>query len=867
MAITPEQFEADLQRREAALTGQTQTMVGGQPAETTTVLPDPAQKTFLPPGAEAPTLQQGRTMGAQADIPPAALDPVEADLQRREAASRPASGDSALKRFDQAVLSTVPPGLRSTLSAMGRVGANFNDTLAKHLGATPDMVDEQLQKVGVRLFSQPNASANAIRGWMREAGIPVERTNDLEGQLGRGMFEGMIQSAAWYAALPRFLALQGIQAGSAIGEVVKKVGEWSLKNPGLFTAQNVTASQGATVAEEEIGGPLASLAGGAAGSMVPGIASAGVRAATYPIRAASRFIAGPEALPNPLLRPGTNTEAPRAFVAGERDAQQFRLAQEHEALIRGSGPADVGAASTRLSRTLDEAETAARAHMRSLYAPYADTPVDPAITVNRMARLHQAVTPSEQAGPNFPREQMNMIDQLYVRRIPAEPPGQPPAGVPFGQPLPPVSPGTPARIEIVPTTLDDLINLRSDLLRDAANARRGGADTPANPKRARYLNRLAQGVQENIDAATRGTPAEAGIQAANRFANQYYSMFERGIVGRTYTPTTGRREGATTDEGLAEKMLQTGRNRGQDAFAQLQRMDTPVPVGFGNYNTLQAAEQAVRAIFRQAAEAHPLGAEKWYAANRRTIGSMAQTAYDLEQTSRRLSQIHEIERNLGRDAISRFIGPDPQNAYARLFSAADPAADARRIMMSVGTDADALRGFRAGVTEQLLFATQGQGSALKGLFSQPKIDRMLREVLDPAEYRRLGRIAELGARMEAGEKTLGGRWTTSGLPILARIMGAQAGTTIAHMVGRGNIQTPAIVSGIMRNWVTDALGGIPPHELVTRAILDPRWERILMGKVPQTTAEAKTFTRTVRRLIATGSAISNQANPTPGDDE
>lgn len=877
MAISPDMIEQEIARREALAAGQSFTSIPGEPqtrVTTDTVPNKPGFAVPLPgnlpgvaalPGLETQT-PEGTYQGAQAPIPPQALDPVEAEIQRREKASAPGGqGETALQRFDQTVLSVLPPDstLRGALTTLGRAGANFNEKLAQYLGAAPDALDEQLQRVGLRLFDKPNASANAIRKYMKDAGLDVRRTEDFAGQLGRGIFEAAVTTGAWYAALPRFLALNGIKAGSVMGEVVKKIGEFSAKHPTLFTAQNVGAATGATVAEEDIGGPVATLIGGAVGSLVPGGVRGVARAVTYPARLVGRMIQGPMAEPAPILTPGTRTGVARDFAAGEREAQLGRLETERQGAIQQAGgpfASETGAASSAFEQRLTETEQVFRQQMRNMYQPYEGLQVDPTITVNRMARLQASVQPSELQGPNFPNDWAARIRALYVRDIPAE---QAPAAVPFGQPLPTPS---PARIEIVPTTLGDLINLRSDLLSAAANARRGAAGTPANMKQYRYLTRLAQGVQENIDTAVQGTPAEAGVRAANQFSHHFFDLFERGVIGRTFATETGRREAGTSPESLVQKMLDTGVSRNQDAFSQVTQMADFPPIGLGQYQTLQAAESAVRSIFHKVASAAPEGAEAWFAKNRTAIGSLARLGNELETTASRLAQIHTVEKGLQRDALARFIGTDPQVAFARLFSSSDPAAEAKALMQTMRLDSDALKAFRAGVIDQMLFATQGSGTQIKGLLSQPKINRMLREVLEPEEFGRLSRIAELGARMEGGEKTLGGRWTTSGLPILGRILGAQAGTTISHMMGRGNIQTPAIVSGIMRNWVTDSLGGIPAHELVARAIMDPHWERVLLSKVPATTKEAKSFNRTVRRLISTTHAMENQANPSEGED-
>jgi hypothetical protein len=134
---------------------------------------------------------------------------------------------------------------------------------------------------------------------------------------------------------------------------------------------------------------------------------------------------------------------------------------------------------------------------------------------------------------------------------------------------------------------------------------------------------------------------------------------------------------------------------------------------------------------------------------------------------------------------------------------------------------------------------------MKVLITEPKMDRTLNVIFDRAQRTRLDRIIEIGVRVENGDEKMLRRFARKGLNIIARVFGAQLGRTIARFGGGGTVQTPGIIAGVTKDWLVDALRGISVPELMARAVLDPKWEKVLLSRVPENPRE-------IRRMIRWG---------------
>lgn len=857
--------QAEIAQREAmiraAQTGQTQAIIGNEPAQVTTEYPMVPVKgkesttfmpsnevpkgaeisTFFPSPAALPPPGPGET---QAPIPAEAQDPIQAEIDRRQKAAEDVARPGFLQRADQWVMSVIPPEWRPAATAMGRIGANFNDRLANTLGVAPDAADEAMRAVGVKLWDEPGAATRNIKSLMHEAGIPTAVTNDLEGQLGRGVFDGVASAAAIMLAAPYMVATQG---STALGRGVQEIAKWVQKHPWLNIEQNIGSGAGAQVAHENIGGPFADIIGAAVGGVaVPSTVRSLWRAGTYPIRAVGRFI-NPKVEPPPVLPPGTDLGIARGAAEQALKNEQAGITTARQQAIAAVGGPMRGQpeeAQLAFRKGIEETLGKYREQERTLWAPFDTVQVDTTPLIAATRALEKSLTPS--AVSSRPQEFIQRIYDLYTRPATPGTPPIPGGMAPIGQPLPAAIPGTAATPgRIVPTTIEDLMTLRSEMLSAAAEARYGA--TP-NRALAKNLSKLSDAVLETISQGVAGTPTEAQIAEARAFSTRLNDLFTRGALGRVLR-TASTREPAINPEQTVSKMLAP--REGRQAFSQVQQIANEPIVALRTIRNLSDAETAVRSLFAEQAGRSPTGAQDWYRKNQRMLSEMASTSNDLATTSRLLDHFVAQENDLAKSALAKFAQQDPQRSFERIFSSMDPARDARQIMAALAkhSNADATKSFRAGIIDYLIRANAGRGGTMEKYIAQPRIRDLLANTLEPDQYMRLRRIITAGARLESGDATFSARFGRTLMPIVFRIFGAQAGRTLSHMLGGSNIQTPAIVSGIFRNWAVDMFKGISPEELLTRAILDPRWEAILMSKVPENTAGMRDLNIRIRRLI------------------
>jgi hypothetical protein len=206
-------------------------------------------------------------------------------------------------------------------------------------------------------------------------------------------------------------------------------------------------------------------------------------------------------------------------------------------------------------------------------------------------------------------------------------------------------------------------------------------------------------------------------------------------------------------------------------------------------------------------------------------------------------------------ALARFTDADPQVAASQLISSRDPAGDARRLVATVQGDPPALEGLRTAVIEELFKRGGGDAKGFSRILKQPKIERLLLEVLSPQDQSRLARIAAAATDISTKRQSIARTILTSTGRIAARIGGAQVGRQLAGVTGGGTVQTPGIVSRASAQTFDRLLMAIPPEELLARAVVDSRWERTILSRAPKDLPEMRTLLRRMRRLLGVEAGV------------
>jgi plasmid stabilization system protein ParE len=598
--------------------------------------------------------------------------------------------------------------------------------------------------------------------------------------------------------------------------------------PGAVTA---TAKRAIPLASAALGaasgstvGPLEAGAGGVAGYTAGKLAQKGIKAAGRALGIGKRTPQGP--VDDPLLAPGVGPENAQAYaeeqIAGELAKTQSAI---ETALGRiAAGPAANSAVNAR----------------RELEHSYA--------VAQRMESRLWNRTPKKELIPVGDLKALG----YYIRQ---EVPEIAPAGLPAA---------FIDRIQAMGArqTVGDLIALRSELLRSVRAER---ALAAPNDPLIRNMLRLAEGVAANIADAL---PDDVTIKQARAFSTELHDLFTRGPIGqvlRFRTPgdplvsETSTVQKLLSDSGYAVKAPGKPTEYGGIAQAKAigERLRNPALIA--------EVENTLRGMFQEAAAQSPAQAQRLVASTERSIKPLAKVANEFKVTAEVLQEQTARKLEIERSALAKYAQQDSQVAINRVFASTNPAATAKELTATFNGDPDAIAGFRNGIIHQLLQRSGLSGRKMLDYMSQPKIDRMLQEALDPGQYHRLNRIATMAEHIERGDEKVVDLMMRRGGVLLARIFGAQAGRMIAHMTGGGTVQTPGIVSGVAMRFAENTLRGFTPQELVANAIRDPYWERVLMNRVPQGASDLTQMARHMRRLIGLTTAI-REAGPEQGDE-
>lgn len=125
---------------------------------------------------------------------------------------------------------------------------------------------------------------------------------------------------------------------------------------------------------------------------------------------------------------------------------------------------------------------------------------------------------------------------------------------------------------------------------------------------------------------------------------------------------------------------------------------------------------------------------------------------------------------------------------------------------------------------------------------------ILGKVLAPDELARFNRILKTADSIARGDERFVLRKTLA-LPVLfGRVVGASVGRNLP--LGGGTIQVPGAFARLGARFMDEAFRGTPTDVLMQLAIFDPKWEKLLMRRLPRDTKEARALARQMRRLIS-----------------
>jgi hypothetical protein len=393
---------------------------------------------------------------------------------------------------------------------------------------------------------------------------------------------------------------------------------------------------------------------------------------------------------------------------------------------------------------------------------------------------------------------------------------------------------------VTPATLQ---RLRSRLLEMERLAYREGRRTEGST-----IGQIADDVLETMNSI----PDMPGPYAVARdFTRRLNQTFREGPT-RPLTRTEDSASYIPEELTLSRLIGQGGVQGGVAESALRAATSDPRNIGAGQNEVVQNAVQdyLTRSLRNRAVTAEgrlkPEAAESWMRSNEALLEQYPQLRETVTnaleaQTRARGAEARQIgvSRNLENPretAIARFLEGNPNDAVTRIFRADNPVEAATSLRRSAARDSSgaALAGLRGAFVDNVLASSRQtgpngevfRGSTILEMLNGPKQRAVFEAVFSPEE---LNRLRQIGTEFTALERARGDLPDVGGVVVasqnrlinrIAQLGGAAIGRKLSQVTGTGNIQTPAIASSALNNFVTN-LGSDRAERLISRAVTDP----------------------------------------------
>jgi hypothetical protein len=389
----------------------------------------------------------------------------------------------------------------------------------------------------------------------------------------------------------------------------------------------------------------------------------------------------------------------------------------------------------------------------------------------------------------------------------------------------------------------ELQGFRSELLSIERQALDAG-----NRNEARLARELAKSTLSVMNSlADIGGP----YSVARDFSRRLNDTFREGDIGRLVDTRDG--SPAVPAEMTLSNLIGAGGVRGGVAESALRAATSdPTNIGAGQNEVVQNAVQdyLTRSLRDRAVTAEgrlkPEAAVSWMRRNEALLEQYPQLRETVTnaleaQTRAQGAEARQIgiSRSLERPretAIARFLEGNPNDAVTRIFAADNPVEVATSLRRAASRDNSgaALAGLRGAFVDNVLSSARQtgpngevfRGSTILEMLNGPERRAVFEAVFSPEE---LNRLRQIGTEFTALERARGDLPSVGGVVVepqnrlinrLAQLSGAALGRKLSQVTGTGNIQTPAIASSALNNFVTN-LGSDRAERLISRAVTDP----------------------------------------------
>lgn len=717
--------------------------------------------------------------------------------------------------------------------AFTRFMANANDQLANTLGLPAEGVKFALQAAGIQIMDGVEPT-EAIKNAFGELGVRTGRTDDFVGQLGRTASDTALTSAALLAAAPAMAAKTGVGLKDFL---MRDIGSFIQKSPGLFLAGEATSVPG-QVAGGNLGGKIGETIGGEGGKVVgtaigSGLGGAASSAIGTPILQRGLRVGpkGGKAVTEPLLPEGD----PNNLINYSRDQIQGELDKVDNSISRivqsFQNAPDPAAASVQFRDRIEKVYDASKKVETNLWETVPKFLTDPTELRGLAAKIAREgnTTASPEAVPTE-----------YINRILQD--SQPRAG---------------ANRAVKAVRSERLLATRSDILR----AIRAEEALPApNKSLIRNLERLDEGILNTLETSL---PNNGRLKQARAYS---YEMAERFRRGPIYEIRRQRLGGDLVSPEQTIAALKQKYGGGQVGPA-INELNAGMPGGLPGTRIPSTADpairdefdQGVRAIFAQElALADPDKAAKvtsdFITKNRRLVDEMGAAGTEIKMANEGFAAALNQKKVINDSALARVSGKSPDKAIGDIFRAPNPREAAAKLIKELNGDQDAIDGLRSGVVMRLVAQATGPDGAIVpqrlNKFLDPRFfsdaNSVYQEILTPQQLNNLRKVASQAVQIKQG-KVQG--WVKTAT-VLSRILAASGGSSIAHVLGKGNIQIPSITSRLAGEFTEKQLKRMSAAELLTGAIVDPQFAALIAQRMPSTPKEMAQFAARLRAMTS-----------------
>lgn len=771
----------------------------------------------------------------------------------------------------------VDPSLDPVVQPAMDAAIGFNSMIAKLGGIALDDVDAIVRDIaGSGFLDMPGDGAKTITDALTKRGVAADRTkaiSDFAANIGESTFTGMLTMGGLFAMAPRMAAA----SGESVSAILQRAIGGGLQQTPLTTT-------------------LASEAGGIVGGEVGRVATEGT-----PLEPIGTMVGG---ITGGIL--GSSRRAADALVEGAKGGARGTVAGGVGGALLSGGDPTIGAtaggaigAAKGLARGASGGPAAARAAEKAIpktAKPILDATADNIELVGEFAK--EAVAGDIKRVENTVQNIVNTVrggknpgaaaERLRGGLMNAYKTAQTRADALWKR----VDMKRPMDTKGINTLADEMLSQAGAVTRDVdvpgdiikrIRQMAGRPDITMgdfNKLRGLVTTRLRDEAANLTDTERRGLtqiqgkllsemqnqyPTDQSLGAAREFSSWLHTQFDEGPVGaflnrRAGGPDFDAQLGDISNPGRAADTMMRTPKSGKQISGIADRLSDP--------ELMRQSEDMIRQRFQQeAADFGPEEANKLI--NRPEIKSFIKAFpkanAEMEDVSNGLQKAFDERNMIESSAFTKFASVDPQTAVSRVMANPNKVAAAKEITGRLEGDPEALEAFRYAIVTDLFKVAGNDPTRVAQRMASKDMRPMLENVFGD-KFPRFDAAVTRAAKLASGGETYVGGATRKGLPILAKLIGLRGASAI-HSKGPGSLATASLIGNAAQDAVAGMLGKIDPSTLLSKAMIDPQFERILWTREPGNLADAESVTRQIRSIVSTLAGANATWGPTgDGDD-